>query len=100
MNVTEIFNAFIALVCTIMMSVVVPYIKKRYNNAELDNFLAWVKIAVRAAEQLYAQTDGEAKKQYVFDFLNEKGVYFDELEVDNAIEAAVIELHHELYGNR
>lgn len=100
MNVTEIFNAFIALVCTIMMSVVVPYIKKRYNNAELDNFLEWVKIAVRAAEQLYAQTDGEAKKQYVFDFLNEKGVYFDELEIDNAIEAAVIELHHELYGNR
>lgn len=100
MNVTEIFNAFIALVCTIMMSVVVPYIKKRYNNAELDNFLEWVKIAVRAAEQLYAQTDGEAKKQYVFDFLNEKGVYFDEAEVDNAIEAAVIELHHELYGNR
>ena len=56
----------------------------------------WVKIGVAAAEQLYVgQGRGEEKKQYVLDFLKQKGFKVDEESVVNAIEAIVKQLNTE-----
>ena len=49
-----------------------------------------------AAEQMWDSTQGEAKKKAVLAFLREKGFIFSESEIDSAIEAAVLKLHHEL----
>ena len=58
--------------------------------------LAAVKIGVAAAEQLYVgQGRGEEKKQYVLDFLKQKGFKVDEESVVNAIEAIVKQLNTE-----
>ena len=57
------------------------------------------EIGVKAAEQLYTATDGAAKKAYVVNFLAEKGIQFDVETIDKLIEAAVLQLHHELYGS-
>ena len=60
--------------------------------------LKWVKIAVAAAEQIYTAADGDKKKQWVLDYLEQRGIILDEDELDAAIEAAVLELHSQLYG--
>lgn len=55
-----------------------------------------LKIGVAAAEQLYVgQGRGEEKKQYVLDFLKQKGFKVDEESVVNAIEAIVKQLNTE-----
>ena len=40
--------------------------------------LRWVEIAVSAAEQLFDAKNGNAKKQYVVSFLEERGYRVDE----------------------
>lgn len=50
-------------------------------------------IAVEAAEMIYVGAGrGEEKKQYVIDFLNSKGFTLNTAEIENLIEAAVLEL--------
>lgn len=98
-DLTPLFQAVIALLAVIITSFVIPYIKRKVDAADLAEFRGWVKVAVAAAEQLYEVTQGEAKKQYVVDYLAAKGYTVDPDDVENAIEAAVIQLHNELYGS-
>ena len=97
-NITAIIEAVIALVVALISAFVIPWIKKKVGAENMTDFLRWVEIGVAAAEQLYTSVATQEKKQYVIDFLNEKGVTYNELEVDAAIEAAVIKLHNQLYG--
>lgn len=93
MDITEIFTLLIKLAVTLLIMCVVPGIKA---SLDLKDALAWVDIAVRAAEQLYRQGDGNAKKAYVLAFLEGHNIFLDEEEVETAIEAAVLRLHKEL----
>lgn len=98
MNITEILEAFVCLVVALLSLFVVPAIKNKVGAQNMDTFLKWVDIAVAAAEQLYDSAAGEAKKDYVLNYLTMKGYEVDERELDMAVEAAVNRLHHELYG--
>lgn len=70
--------------------------KKASSGKSGKELTAWVKIGVAAAEQLYKGAGrGEEKKQYVIDFLKQKGFKVDEESVINAIEAAVKQLNTE-----
>ncbi len=95
-DLTPVINAFIALVATIITAFVVPWIKRNTSAKDREELLKWVEIAVMAAQQLYHQLDGSKRKEYVLDFLREKGYDVTSAEVDNAIEAAVLKLHQEL----
>ena len=77
---------------------VIPWLKNKIGAQNMDEFMRWVQIAVAAAEQLYESTDGDGKKAYVVNFLASKGFKVNPEEFDNAIEAAVLKLHNELYG--
>lgn len=98
MDFTPIFQGVIALAAAVVSVVVIPYLKRKVNSENLGDFLAWVDIAVAAAEQLYDKSAWAQKKSYVVQFLARKGVTFSEEEIDNAIEASVNALHHQLYG--
>lgn len=97
-NITPVISAFIALCVALISVFVIPYIKQKTGAQGMENLLAWVSIAVQAAEQIYTAADGEKKKDYVISFLEGKGLIVDENEVDAAIEAAVLKLHTDLYG--
>ena len=84
MDYTQIISAVIALISAI---------------SAMQTLRTYVEIGVKAAEQLYTATDGAAKKAYVVNFLAEKGIQFDVETIDKLIEAAVLQLHHELYGS-
>lgn len=95
-DITPVVQAVITLAVALITAFVIPWLKKKIGTQNMDEFLRWVDIAVAAAEQLYASTDGDAKKAYVVQFLSNKGFKVDTEALDNAIEAAVLELHNSL----
>jgi len=95
-DLTPVFNAVIALLAALITAFVIPWLKRKTSAQEREDLLRWVEIAVAAAEQMWDSTQGEAKKKAVLAFLREKGFIFSESEIDSAIEAAVLKLHHEL----
>ena len=98
-NITNILEILITLAVMLISAFLVPWLKKKVGAEDMGDFIRWVEIGVAAAEQLFNADATQAKKQYVLDFLLEKGFYYNDQEVDAAIEAAVIRLHNELYGN-
>ena len=95
---TAIIEAAIALIAAVAAAFVIPWVKEKVGTERMSDFLRWVEIGVAAAEQLFSSAAAQDKKQYVTDFLREKGVTYNELEIEAAIEAAVIKLHSQLYG--
>lgn len=95
-NLTPIVNALIVLIGAVISAFVIPWIKEKTSREQRDSLNAWVQIAVGAAEQLYAVTDGAKKREYVLNFLVAHGYTIDDT-VINALENEVLKLHHELY---
>lgn len=95
-DLTQIMTALIAIIAAIATRYLVPWIKGNTNAHEREDLLEWAKISVMAAEQLYWQSSGPERKQYVVDFLRNQGFDVDDKAVDNAIEAAVLALHKEI----
>ena len=95
-DITPIINAAFALIGAVVSVFLIPWIKSKTTVAQRNELVAWAKIGVAAAEQIYHGSGrGEEKKQYVLDFLKSKGITFDEASVNNAIEAAVKQLNTE-----
>lgn len=93
-DITTIVEAVAAFIAAIITAFVVPYIKSRTTTNQQQQINAWVRIAVTAAEQIYAGSGrGEEKKAYVIDWLRKHGVTVDESKLDALIEAAVFELN-------
>ena len=93
-DITPIAQAFIALITTVIVIVIIPWIKSRTTTEQQAQILSWVNIAVLAAEQLFRGVGrGEEKKQYVLDFLKSKGYYIDAEKIDAMIEAEVSKLN-------
>lgn len=93
-DITPIAQAFIALITTVIVIVIIPWIKSRTTTEQQTQILSWVRIAVLAAEQLFKGIGrGEEKKQYVIDFLKSKGYYIDAEKIEAMIEAEVAKLN-------
>lgn len=93
-DITTIVNAVIALIAAVISVFVIPWIKSRTTSQQREELIAWVKIAVAAAEQMYKGSGrGAEKKQYVLDFLESNGFTIDDDSVNAAIEAAVKQLN-------
>ena len=99
MDYTQIISAVIALISALVSAFLIPWLKTKIDANKLQTIKTYVEIGVKAAEQLYAATDGEEKKADVINFLAEHGIRFDVSTIDQLIEAAVLQLHHELYGS-
>lgn len=95
-DLTPVINAVVALIAAIITAFVIPWLKRKTTAQDRETMLAWVEIAVAAAQQLYHDLDGMARKEYVLAFLSAKGYNIDDTALDNAIEAAVLKLHREL----
>lgn len=95
-DITVIVNAVIALIAAVISVFVIPWIKSKTTAQQREELIAWVKIAVAAAEQIYkGDKRGKEKKQYVLDFLKDNGFTVDADSVNAAIEAAVKQLNSE-----
>jgi len=92
-DLTPIINAVIAVLCALALRYAVPWIKEHTTSTEREDMLVWAEIAVQAAQQLYYQQDGAARKEYAQFIMMQHGFDINEPEVDAAIEAAVLALH-------
>lgn len=95
-DLTPIINAFIALVAALISAFVIPWLKRKTSQHDIEEMMKWIEIAVSAAQQLYYQLNGSERKEYVQQFLLSKGYDISSKEVDAAIESAVLKLHKEL----
>ena len=96
MDYTQIISAVIALISALVSAFLIPWIKSKTTAQQRSELVAWAKIGVAAAEQIYVgQGRGDEKKQYVLEFLKSKGFDLNEESVNNAIEAAVKQLNTE-----
>lgn len=95
-DITTIIEAAILIITAIITVFVIPYIKSKTTVQQQDEIMAWVKIAVSAAEQMFAGTGrGIEKKNYVLNWLYEHGITVDEYKLNAMIESAVYELGEE-----
>lgn len=97
-DLTPIINVLILVVATLVSVYLVPWIKSKKTAEQTKDLMAWARIAVKAAQQLYYQLDGEARLEHALSVMREAGFDVDTIEVRNAIEAAVLELHNALGG--
>ena len=92
-DLTQVATALISLVIALVSAFLVPYLKNKLTTSQFNTMLSWVNIAVEAAEMIYTGSGrGEEKKEYVVNFLNEKGFSLNSNEIDTLIESAVLEL--------
>jgi LL-H family phage holin len=95
-DLTQIIVAVLSLMLSLVSAFLIPYIKEKVTAEQFATIKLWVKVAVQAAEMLYVGSGrGEEKKKYVVEFLNSKGFTLNTEEIDNLIEAAVLELKQE-----
>lgn len=99
-DITQLANALIALLCVVITTFLIPWIKSKANNEQLNSLTKWVEIAVNAAEQIYrGPGKGDEKLKYVVEFLNSKGLTVDDNSIKTAIEAAVRQISLEVSDN-
>lgn len=89
-DLTPIINAAIMLISALITAFVIPWLKGKIEAQKLEKIKNWVTIAVTAAEQIYNESGmGTKKKEYVLNFLQQKGYTLDPEKIDAMIEAAV-----------
>lgn len=92
-DLTQIIVAILTLAISMVSAFLIPYIKTKVTAEQFNTIKLGVQVAVQAAEMLYVGSGrGEEKKQYVLDFLKSKGFTLNMEEIENLIEAAVLEL--------
>lgn len=96
MDITNVFTAFIALLMAALSAFVIPWLRRQMAAEDLDDLLAWVEIAVAAAQQLYHSCDGEKRLQHALGVLADKGFDINDKAVRSAVEAEVLKLHQQL----
>lgn len=86
-----IIDIILGVIVPFVLLVVAGYLIKTHVN---DDITKWVKIAVKAAEQIYEHGDNQAKFEYVFSFIEEKFKISKE-DLESLIESAVYEINKE-----
>lgn len=90
----QIMTLIISLIGVILTGVFVPWLRMRMNDEKLRTVEMWVNIAVAAAEQMKASgLINIDKKDYVIEFIRDKGITITDEELDALIEAAVYEIN-------
>lgn len=96
MSINEIVSLVLKVICFVCVSFIIPYIKKKYSQQQLEAVNEKIQTYVEAAEQIFGKEQGEEKKQWVRSKLAAAGIDVDLDEIDAAIEAFVLLLHAEL----
>lgn len=96
MSINEIITLVLKVVCFILVAFVIPLIKKKYDQNQIDGVLDKIQTYVECAEQIFGSEQGELKKQWVRGRLAAHGIDVDLDIIDAEIEACVLMLHNAL----
>jgi hypothetical protein len=95
LNIQLIAQLIIPIIGLIVTYLLVPYLKANTTQKQRDSIYFWVQLAVQAAEQIFSHVKGAGsdKKEFVLEFLKEKGIKVSKEDLNILIEAAVLELN-------
>jgi len=96
MSINEIVSLVLKVICFIAVVFVIPYIKKKYNQQQLEEVNEKIQTYVEAAEQIFGSDQGPEKKEWVRAKLAAHGIDVNLDEIDSMVEAFVLILHNEL----
>lgn len=68
---TQIVLAVITIVGALVSAYVIPFIKSKMTQADMQRLVEFVKIAVRCANQIFTPEQWEKKKEYVLNIVKE-----------------------------
>ena len=92
----QILSLVLTIIGLVITYYVIPILKSKVSDEKLSIVEMWVNIAVAAAEQMKVAgllPDGQEKKDFVLQFIKDKGITITEQELDALIEAAVYEIN-------
>lgn len=105
-DITPIIMAVIALCTVVLTSFVIPKLKTKHPQEEIDKALNQLEVyknvamlACRMVEQLYpgmAQTKFNEARNFMIDYLKKAGIEINEDQITAAIESAVLEINKTL----
>lgn len=94
MTVNNIFYIILSIISILISGILIPLLKQKYGQQKINTTLEMVKIAVNAAEQIYKKSgQGHLKKEYVLQYLKDRGIKINHDELDAMIEACVLEIN-------
>ena len=96
MSVNEIVSLVLKIVCFLLVTFIIPLIKKKYDQNQIDSVLDKIQTYVEAADQIFGRDQGDEKKQWVRGRLAAHGIDVDLDIIDAEIEACVLMLHNAL----
>lgn len=100
-DLTRIIVAVIGLLSSIITRYAVPYFISKTSTEKRKEISYWIKLAVEAAETIFKESGmGACKKEYVKKFLEAKGYVLNDLEINIAIESAVLEMKNAIEHNQ
>ena len=88
-DLTPVFQAVIALIAALITTKLIPWIRQKTTQQQLENLRAAARIAVYAAEQLYGAGHGDEKLNYALEKLDAMGFHADGALLREAVEEAV-----------
>ena len=98
-DLTKLIVALLGVLASLACRYVIPYFIERTDAEKRSKIFFWAKLAVEAAEKIFNGPGlGAQKKEYVKEFLEERGYKLNEKEIDIAIESAVLEMQHAMNG--
>lgn len=68
----KIIGAVITIIVAIITGVVIPMIKAKLNQTQLEKLDYYLNLAVRCANQIFTPEQWEAKKKYVTCYITDK----------------------------
>lgn len=68
---TQIVLAVITIVGALVSAYVIPFIKSKMTQSDMQRLVEFVKIAVRCANQIFTPEQWERKKEYVLNLVKE-----------------------------
>lgn len=91
--------SIITILSALITTFVIPFIKSKISQQNLDKLIEYTKIAVRCAEQIYTPEQWKEKKQYVMDYLlsfvnYRLNIKIKEEDLDVIVEGIVNEVKH------
>ena len=105
-DITPIILTVIALCTVVLTSFIIPKLKAKHPQEEIDKALNQLEVyknvamlACRMVEQLYpgmAQIKFNEARNFMIDYLTKAGIKIDEDQVTAAIESAVLEINKTL----
>lgn len=76
-DLTNLFDAVLALLAAIITAFVIPWIKSKANAQQWEALVNVTRTAVFAAEQVYGSGWGKKKLQYAEEYIKKKGYTVD-----------------------